>query len=352
MHVALNAAITLRGTSGSARTAKFLESALVAGGHEVELCKPQGRQGNKLANGIRATWWDFVGFDRSTRAEVLIFPTNVGWARSGRPSVLWMHDTMVLDHPTWFDRAFALHARATFGFSVRAATVVVTPSQNSRARIATRWPGSESKLRVIPWPSPEVVKHPRNLIPDSLTVLMLGVTEPHKRHTLGIEAVRLLRLRTSKNISLRIVGPAGRSESNVIEMLAEIDPLNAWTRREILNSRQEVDEALSDAWCLLQCSLDEGFCLPLIESAACALPAIHTGGGSMAEVHPPGNVRTDNPQAIAQELERLLDLAAYCKASELARKVALGSTLKHFQTAVCSVVEGTLGANLRSAWEQ
>lgn len=345
MQVGLNAAITLRGSSGTAHAVTLLALALAAGGHDVQMRKPHYRRGSKLANAARATWWDFVGFDRSTQAEVLISPTNVGWARSGRPHVLWMQDTMVLDHPAWFDRAYALHARATFGPSVRAATAVVTASEDARSRIAARWPASASKLHVIPWPSPDVVTHPRKAIPDALTVLMLGATEPHKRHILGIEAVRLLRLRTSENVRLRVVGPPGRAESAVVAMLDEVDPLAAWTRRESLNCRDEVEQALRDSWCLLQCSLAEGFCLPLVESAASALPAVHTGGGSMAEVHPPGNARTDNAHELAQALERLLDLDAYCEASELARRVALESTLEQFQAAVCSVVEGASGAN-------
>jgi glycosyltransferase involved in cell wall biosynthesis len=351
MQVGLNTAITLRGSSGTARVVALIASALTAGGHDVQLRKPHHRRGSKLGNAARATWWDFVGFDRSTQAEVLISPTNVGWAGSGRPLVLWVHDTMVLDHPGWFDRAYALHARATFGPSVRAATAVVTPSEDARSRIAARWPASASKLHVIPWPSPDVVTSPRRTLPDTPTVLMLGATEPHKRHTLGIEVVRLLRLRTSKDVRLRVVGPPGRAESAVVEMLAEVDPLAAWTRREFLNSWNEVEQALSDAWCLLQCSLDEGFCLPLVESAARALPAVHTGGGSMAEVHPPGNARTDNAHELAQALERLLDLDAYCVASGLARRVALESTLEQFQAAVCSVVEGALDANRSPARE-
>jgi glycosyltransferase involved in cell wall biosynthesis len=198
---------------------------------------------------------------------------------------------------------------------------------------------------VIPWPSPDVIQHPRTAIPDALTVLMLGATDPHKRHLLGIEVVRLLRLRTSRDVHLRIVGPPGRAESAIIEMLDEVDPLAVWTRREFLKGRDEVEQALRESWCLLQCSLDEGFCLPLVESASSALPAVHTGGGSMAEVHPPGNARTDNAHELAQVLEGLLDLDAYCEASESARRVALQHPLEPFQTAVCSVVEGAWGAN-------
>src|SRR5690606_22982392 len=118
----------------------------------------------------------------------------------------------------------------------------------------------------------------RTSVPNKLVILMLGATEPHKRHHLGIESVRLLRLLTAHDVHLRIVGPPGRSEPDVRRHLATVDPTGAWTARATVPDRSAVQAQLDDAWLLLQCSLDEGFCLPLVESAARGLPALHTGG--------------------------------------------------------------------------
>jgi len=296
--VSINDAISLRGSSGTARVIQLIEGALHDLGMMVERLAPRAPGPHKIGNALRSTAWDLREFDRRAAGNVLISPTNVGLALSGRPHLLWVHDTMVLDHPGWFDKAYAAHARLTFGPSVLRATAVCTPSHNARERLVRRWPGIAAKVHVVPWPAHGNPQVPRRVKSAELTVVMLGATEPHKRHTLGIEAVRLLRLVSGEDVRLLVIGPAGRADADVVRRLRLVDPRRQWTRRVTLPDRAAVDAQLRTSWLLLQCSLDEGFCLPLVESAAHAVPAVHTGAGSMAEVHPPGDCRSDQARIL------------------------------------------------------
>lgn len=342
MRVSLNDAISLRGLSGTAQVTGLLATALAEQGHHVERLRPAAPGTSKVRNALRATAWDLRGFDRQANGDVLISPTNVGMARRTRPHLLWVQDTMVLDHPSWFDRAYAAHARLTFGPSVRRATAVATSSHDARGRLTARWPSLQGRIHVVPWPATGERKPARSAVPSSPTVLMLGATEPHKRHLVGVEAVRLLRLVTGTDVRLHVVGPSGRGEAELQRRLAVVDPEGRWTQRSSFRERSQVDHALAGAWVLLQCSLDEGFCLPLVEAAQHGLPALHTGAGSMAEVHPPGDCDTADPMVLADRLAELLDATAYATASSASAAVAGRQTWATFKDDLRVLLDGLM----------
>jgi len=331
MRASLNDAISLRGLSGTARVVDLISAALLEQGHEVERLRPQAPASNKVMNAVRATEWDLHGFDRQAQGDLLISPTNVGLARQGRPHLLWVQDTMVLDHPSWFDRAYAAHARLTFGPSVCRATAVATSSHDARRRLTARWPSLDGRIHVVPWPATGDPAPARDGVPPYLTVLMLGATEPHKRHLVGVEAVRMLRLVTGADVRLHVVGPAGREEEALQRRLGIVDPTGRWTQRSSFRERTDVDRVLGEAWLLLQCSLDEGFCLPLVEAAQHALPALHTGAGSMAEVHPPGDCGSAETLVLAERMALLLEPTAYAAASAASVAVADRQTWASFK---------------------
>jgi len=342
MRASVNDAISLRGSSGTARVVDLISAALSELGHQVERLRPQAAGSNKVVNAVRATEWDLHGFDRQARGDLLISPTNVGLARPGRPHLLWVHDTMVLDHPSWFDRAYAAHARLTFGPSARRATAVATSSHDARRRMTARWPFLEDRTHVVPWPATGEFAPVRAVVPPSLTVLMLGATEPHKRHLVGVEAVRMLRLVTGVDVRLHVVGPEGRAEAALQRRLGIVDPTGRWTQRSSYGERTEVDRALGEAWLLLQCSLDEGFCLPLVEAAQHALPALHTGAGAMVEVHPPGDCRSAEPLVVAERMAKLLEPTAYAAASAASLAVSGRQTWASFTDDLQVLVERLL----------
>lgn len=317
LNVALNEGIKRRGLSGSAVACDAIRSALTDMAR-VEF-QPLARGGQprdlRAANALSDAIWDFYAAPRMARDGIIIHPANVGGRRRGVCSCLVLHDTMVLDHPERFDPGFVAYARCLFPVAVRLAGLVLTPSEVTASRIRTRWP--RARIEVVPWPVRVARSKSFRTQSRSHQVLVLAATDPHKRHQLAIETVRLLRLLSGIPYTLVFVGAQGRAERRVRTLAGIADPTNQWIfRRPMLSDAQLVAE-IDDSWALLATSEDEGFCLPLIEAAARAVPVVHTGAGAMAEVMPAGAV-SSSAFDLAAALAALIDDSRYREASSTA----------------------------------
>ena len=346
--MALNAYVERRGVSGTSTLVAALRKAL--NGSEqvalIELAGPGLVGGTRVRNLVKMLRWDFAEAARVARdADVLVHPANVGTSGSAHvPSVVIMLDTMVLDHPRLFDRYYNFYARACFGRSVSRASRVLTLSEYSKGRILARWPGANVGVLPLPTRFPVVVS-PREAPSASgcrPSVLMLGVTEPHKNHPQGIEAVRLLRLMTGLDVELAIAGPAGRHEEEVRLATERADPLHQWIKRAFLSDPAVLD-ALDRSWVLLQCSVDEGYCLPLIEAGARGLPVVHTGSGAMRELLPARGF-SDSALSLASAMADLLNREAYSQASGTGLKLAKSRSPESFQALLVSELIGAASA--------
>ncbi|BEP16063.1 hypothetical protein acdb102_43740 [Acidothermaceae bacterium B102] len=344
MRVGVNTAILRRGHSGTASVTRLIVDVLTSQGHDVvELDPPWQRGESRVRNLVRSVSWDLWGAARAEPIDLLISPCNVGLAPRPLPHLLYMQDTMPLDHPELFDRGFNLYVRLLFGFSVRRASLVVTASEHAAGRIRARWPAVGGALRVAPWPTRSVVDdEPRSTRPAGRrVVVVLGATEPHKRTAMAVEVVHRLRQRTGEDVALQVIGPDGRAEPEVAAAIAAADPAGQWVSRFSEPTDDGVRERLRGAWVLLQCSSDEGFCLPLLEASTVGLPAVHTGTGSMAEVHPYGNAG-DSPTGLVDALLRLTDDAAYATASYEGLEVARRHNAAAFGDRLAGLVEETV----------
>jgi hypothetical protein len=348
--VGVNTAILARGTSGTASVTRLILSTLAEQLPLVtEAAPPRWVRRSRVRNLLRSMRWDLYQAGRTQPLDVLVSPCNVGLAPAAVAHVLFIQDTMVLDHPSLFDRGFRLYARVVFGLSARRATVVVTASGHAARQITRRWPAVEP--RVLPWPTRSpVVEQPRSAPPDEPVVVMLGATEPHKRTTMGIEVVAMLRKRTGRAIRLEVIGPPRRAETEVQSAIDRWDPTGSWIVRAEEPTDDGVRRRLDRAWVLLQCSSDEGFCLPLLESACVALPAVHTGAGSMAEVHPYGAVVGAEPSMLVAALESLLEPEAYAAASAAALEVARRHAPAAFSAGLLALVQEAAGAGRSGGW--
>jgi glycosyltransferase involved in cell wall biosynthesis len=345
VRIGVNTAILRRGHSGTASVTRLIVDVLRAQGHDViELDPPWQRSGSRVRNLVHSVSWDLWGAARAEPIDLLISPCNVGGAPRRLPHLLYLQDTMPLDHPEMFDRGFNLYVRALFGWSAKHATIVVTASEHSAAGVRRRWPSVAPRLRVVPWPvRTAMVDAPRPApAGGDRVVLMLGATEPHKRNALGVEVVDRVRRSTGVDLRLQVIGPAARAEPEVAAAMAAHDPQRSWIERATEPTDAGVRRRLEQAWALLQCSADEGFCLPLVEAAAVALPAVHTGAGSMTEVHPAAAAADDSAASLAAALEALLDDEAYGVASSEALDVARRHSLAAFADRLVSVVDETL----------
>lgn len=324
MRIAINEAIRTRGISGTARVVDHLEAALIADPEfEVSLRRSRHRRrANRLVNVVQMAYWDHWAAGRSGgRPDLLISPCNSGVAPKGVPHLLWLLDTMPLDHPEWFDPGFARYARLSFSLSVRYATRVATLSTHSATRIRHWWPAAPP-VEVIHMPVTVKARRARSVSDGGWHVLMVAATECHKNHAAAIDAVRIARAATGEDIRLSLIGPAGRAERDIELLCRHIPSGNTWLTRRRDIDQTELDEAYAKAWLVLQPSFDEGLGLPVLEAAGYAVPSVHSGRGALPEVAQRGNAGSIHGVDLADVIVRMSDPDEYAEASATALRTA------------------------------
>lgn len=323
IRVAVNEAILLRGTSGSARATTQVTAALseLAGIAVQRVRPPVARSSSKVRNAVGDAYWDLRGAAAAAPgADVLVSPCNIGQASAGQSHLLFVYDVMVWQSSGLFDPLFGVYARRLIPYSVRRADRVLTLSAHARDFLVDIVPSADVRVLVLPGRREPVPPTPWRR--GQHTVLMVGETAVHKNHVAGIDAVQRLRVTSGLNIRLRLIGPSGRAEAEVHRALAVCDPDGSWTSREYGLTDDEVDYAYATAWVLLQPSENEGYGLPLVEASQRGLPVVHSGAGGMTEVLPEASVGSIDPAAFQHRLESLLAEDAWGRASTSVREQA------------------------------
>lgn len=327
--VAVNGAIDLRGISGTARALEAIRASIGRDPSltmsEVIPAHPPNR--GTLLNAVDQLRWDmWLAARADPKADVLVSPCNLGLARRNQGHILVLHDTMMLDAPHLFDPRYVAFMRVLLGPSVRAATVVVVPSEFTKSRVQARW--TPKRVMVARWPIELPSNFKQEVEPGH--ILMVGVTEPYKNHALGVAAVSAARQATGAPLKLTLVGPEGRAEIEVLKALRQADPDGTWTRREVSVSQASLDSLYSRAWLLLQPSVLEGYGFPVAEAAIRGVPAIHSGAGSLNEIAP---ACVDDPKSVASyvaAITHMLSDATYSAAREAALDAAESLTPARF----------------------
>jgi len=342
MRIAVNGSILRRGTSGSARATEVLVGALRSfPGASLEVRQPAWAHARSRAlNAGRMARFDLRQFARSGGADFLVSPCNIGAAPRGLPHLLVVYDAMFFDQRRSFDPAFAAYARLLIAHSMRHATRVVTISEHSRERLRAAVRNS-APIDVVPLPGRGEWLTPR-AAPGSNTVVMLGATEPHKRHVVGVDAVCALRGLTGADIKLEIIGPQGRAETDVLAALASADPSGAWTRRIVDATSARVRESLDRALLLLQPSADEGFGLPVLEAGERGVPVVHTSAGALKEVMPAAGVKSLDRDALTQSMARLLEPVSWAAAAAAAFERSQDFSMGRYTVEIHELVRRTL----------
>lgn len=342
--IVVNDAISRRGSlSGSARATRQLTEALSQiDGVEVDVVTPPWarRSASSVTNAIRDAWWDLNGAARAARKpDLFVSPCNIGGAPGAKRHLLVVYDVMIFENPELFDPKFARYINALVPPSVRRADRVLTLSQHARQHLLKLAPKAD--IRVLTLPGREAHLPPAQWS-ERRSVLMVGVTEPHKNHVAGIRAVAALRDRSGLDLALRIVGPAGRAEGEVLALAAHYDPSGAWLSREHGLTDSDLDAAYGSSWLLLQASFNEGYGLPLVEAAERGLPTVHSGAGAMNEVVPSGDAGGTDPSRLAAAMESLLDTTAWEYRAALLRREAERFRWSIFPQHVAELVDGLL----------
>nr|WP_314145178.1 glycosyltransferase [uncultured Rhodococcus sp.] len=197
-----------------------------------------------------------------------------------------MHDTMVLDHPSYFHPVYRKYAQATFGPTARMSEMVVVPSVHSSKQVLKRWPKCD--VRVVPWSVDVEVRQPR-ASPASLNILSIASSDRHKRLPMLAETVRKLRADTGLDFWLTYVAKAGNDHQQLELAVRSLNAENGQDWISFITHGIETHELLhliDNSLCLAATAIDEGFCLPILEASARALPVVHCDRGAMSEILP------------------------------------------------------------------
>ena len=241
---------------------------------------------------------------------VLEFNCNpIGCFRSGWPRVITVHDLYFEVMPSLYRWRHRLWWRLVFPLSLRSASAVICVSQNTRRELEMRHPGSGKKLVVVY--EAGVANGDAPVTPSTSGSfeapygLYVGNVSPNKNPTVLIEALKILHARgrapTIYHVGNDSLGLLAEAQQRILPD----HPI----RKAGLLSDGELVAAYRGAACLINTSLNEGFCLPLVEAQSAGLPIICADIPVLKEVAGEGALffAPSDAGALAERLRAVFD---------------------------------------------
>lgn len=258
---------------------------------ELSRCMGDSLRREELEHPIPAPaghfWEQFILPFRVKRSELLWSPANTG-PLAVCNQVLTLHDTSVLEHPEWYQPAFARWYRFLLPRLARRVRHILTDSEYSRRRILevlSLPPGKVSTVsagvnlsQFRPASEAEIADFRRRYsLPDTY-LLFLGTLEPRKNLSMLVKVWEQV---CPQYPGLDLV-LAGNTSAN----FAPIQPFPRHARIRQIGFVDESDlpALYSGAELFLLPSLSEGFGLPVLEAMACGTPVIASRAGALPEV--------------------------------------------------------------------
>lgn len=312
--------------AGVAHAARELTRALVRLGQEGvtwRLFVPSG-----------AVWKDDVRrielyskHSRALRSALTVHPCDLLFVPSGAialglhiPTIPWVHDLAIYDHPEWFAESFLRRAITTrvFARGIHDAPHILTVSQSTKndvvkklhadpQKIYVTGEGGDSTLASFHGESLHEAKRraTAQLLERGMThpyILFLGTLEPRKNIPMLLEAWLRARSRFDQPVDLVVVGRDGwklRSIHHAIKMAGAHAATGSSRLHRIASASDEDRRTLLLAAQIVAVpSLHEGFGLVALEAmqAGTAVVASHTGAlpevlGATSALLPPKDSR-------------------------------------------------------------
>ena len=198
-------------------------------------------------------------------------PVGSFWGRW--PRVITVHDMYMETMPESYPRRHRLWWSALFPLSLRAASAVVCVSHSTRRDVETRYPSSKDKLVVVHEAPIIDAAQPGVAQPDARLetpyALYVGNVSPNKNVAVLVEALKLLQT----DGRAPVVYHVGRNSAG---LLADAEQRfgGPVVRGMGTLSDAELVRAYRGAACFINTSLNEGFCLPVVEAQSLGVPVI------------------------------------------------------------------------------
>ncbi len=223
---------------------------------------------------------DYADWNRETlsRIKVLVQETDV-------TLYFTLHDDIVYKNPTFFtDRRLAEFLSVLD--LARTASCVFVPSFAVQRSVAKHF-NDNSQIVVLPFAGNHVLANDTNFISrdrsePKVFLHFLG-NDPRKNSFKTFSALLLL-AKKGYNFKLNVVGSRTEQSSMVTSVLEELTKIGI--NQEFFShlSEEELSMLYQRSDCLLYCSLDEGFGLPIAEAGEIGCAVITSNFGSMLEI--------------------------------------------------------------------
>lgn len=230
-----------------------------------------------------SSWLGYQSHHR--RIELMHHAGGIMPAIRGAPGVLTIHDLQPLVMPEHFSAVKRNFSRVVVPRSVRAARLVLTPSEHTRQSVIELMGATPSEVVVVPHgvastPQPATAAEALRARYELFGPYFLfpAITYPHKNHALLVRALAAV-----PEALLVLTGGAGPSE-RALEEEAERLGVSDRIRRPGRVPRADLDGLIDGATALLFPSRFEGFGAPVLEAMSRGCPVVAADVTALPEV--------------------------------------------------------------------
>ncbi|MCB0339376.1 MAG: glycosyltransferase family 4 protein, partial [Bdellovibrionales bacterium] len=218
------------------------------------------------------------------------------------PAVVTVHDLIHVTHPKrWF---YPSISKVLINDALRRSCGVLTVSNSSRDAISSIFPKWADKVRVIPNCIDDSFWTPSHVAPITSEKFFLCVSSqlsPHK----GVQDLISAYIRAGRFNNLPKLILVGQGVKRAAKQLNKLSGDNP--KIEIVGavSREQLRDFYREAQALVVPSLEEGFCLPVLEAKACGCPVIARPVSAVCELLEAGDIKAANFSTEALEIALL-----------------------------------------------